>query len=236
MTETTSGIESIREGWDLNAFNRELPVEGGRVPPKRRAKLRELANASDDQLVPIRADDLRMLLAAAERPTEIGAHIEGTGVNAGVVYNATIDADGARHLRTVEVIATGDRADLRAFRIPVRLVEDLTRYVVAAREEAAEKEGCDPRDIFFLGWEANSDGRLDATELYSLVKRGVTASGIAGMYGRSESRVYQLLRAARRERPELDWPKATRGPTPKTTDGRSPSGRKEGNSNDDSND
>jgi len=206
-------IASIREGWDLTTWSRELPAEI-RIRPSRRAELtKAVADVADDTKVRLAAAEVRALLAAADRPKVRGARIEGVNENAGVIYLVTVQPEEPRRLQTVEVI--GDNP--RAFRIPVRLLEDLTRYVLAAQDAAAAEDGSDPNDVVI--WAGRpSDGVPSAEDLRDFVARGLTAAGIAKLIDRTEGRVYQLLREARRERPDLNWPPVSKGP--KTTDGK----------------
>lgn len=211
-------VQTIREGWMLSTWERELPIEGNRIMPRRRAELAaKIADASDGSGVRLSAGELRKLLAAYDRPYERGARIEGTGENAGVIYLATIDAERPGRLRTVEVIATDHPPDPKAFRVPVRLLEDLTRYVLTMQDEVTAD---DPRDVVFVEWDVPRDGIPTPEALHELQTQGVTAGGIGKLYSRSETRVFQWLRSARQERPDLDWPLPTRGPRPKTTDGK----------------
>lgn len=219
-------VESIRQGWELTTWTRELPYEGERLPPKRRAALAaKLQGEPDERKVALSAGELRLLLAMTERPRERGARIKGLDENGGVVYLATVDPENPRRLRTVEVIATDEIARPDVFRVPVRLIEDLTRYVLARQDASAAESGDDPSEV--LSFEvATVDGTPTAETLLDLKKQGVTASGIGKIYGRSEERVYQWLRRAQTEYPDLDWPAARRGPRPNSTDGTRPSGTK----------
>jgi hypothetical protein len=216
MSEGTTKVETIREGWNLWSWSRELPAEADPVAPSRRRELSaKIADAPDDQRVMLTAGELRSLLAAADRPKERGARIEGEGV----IYYATIDRDRGRHLRTLEIEAQGDRPDPKAFRVPVRLVEDLTRYVLATQEEIAD--GDDPADVVVFETGVSPEGQHSPELLRDLIGQGVPPSGIAKMLNLKERRVFQLLQQARIERPELNWPPARRGPRPrKTIDGK----------------
>jgi len=213
-------VQTTRDGWELWTWERELPAEGVPLAPKRRAALREqLAGLEDSQKVELPAGELRILLAAADRPRERGARIEGKGANAGVTYFATVDAEGGQRLRTVEVVTDAGPADPRVFRVPVRVIEDLTRYVVAAQERAADVDDTDPSDVIVWDRDVPEDGNPSPEDLYELLKANVRRADIATIYNRSERRIYQLLEKAKLERKDLDWPKQTRGPRPKTTDG-----------------
>jgi hypothetical protein len=217
MQEAEQGIESIREGWALMSWHRALGAKSALRPSRRRELTAKIAEAPDDQKVMLTAGELRLLLASADPPRERGARLTGTGKNEGVIYSATIDPDSGRRLRSIEIQLTDDRAYPSAFRVPVRLVEDLTRYVLAAQEAEAGTD--DPSEVTIFETGIANDGRHSADLLFDWVaKEKIPPKGLANMLGLSERRIYQLLSEARAERPDLDWPPRRRGPKPRYTD------------------
>jgi hypothetical protein len=220
-TTLPKAIETIREGWTLLSWSRSLGT-GCKMPPGRRRELAEkIAEAPDDQRVMLSAGELRQLLAASDPPSERGARIIGTGKNEGVMYSATIAPDGSRRLRSVEIQLTNDEAYPRAFRVPVRMVEDLTRYVLGAQDAQVAFDDSDPADVvvFETGIPNYGGHSTDLLHQWAVIEK-IPPKGLAEMLGLSESRIYQLLREAREQRPDLDWPAPRRGPKPKTTDGK----------------
>lgn len=215
--------KAIREGWTLYSWSRNLGSRLRMQPSRRRELAEKIADAPDDQRVMLTAGELRLLLDAASPPRERGARMIGTGANEGVMYSATVDPDNGRRLRSVEIVLTDNRAYPRGFRIPLKVVEDLTRYVLAAQDAEAAWEGGDPGDVIVFETAVEDDGRHSTDLLHQWVAIDkIPRKGLAKMLGLSEARIYQLLQEAREQRPDLDWP-APRGPKPKSTDGKEPS-------------
>lgn len=162
-------------------------------------------------IVKINAGMLRTLLAAHHRSATVrGAEI--TDPDRRVSYRATIGrGDGRVWLRSVEIIPDDPDPDARVWRVPHQAIAE------AVALQLAEEDRVAANGWFQVGPNRIGDGIPTPEELAELLRRGENRHTIAARYDRSTSRVDDWLRAARRDRPDLDWPRRRRGPKPRTT-------------------
>lgn len=161
----------------------------------------ETEGQSDEERPRFTVGQLREWLQKA-RPKEVEQGAELREIERDVTYRVTLDdTPGSTGLRTVEVETPPGATDSTVFRLPVSQLKAET----AALLELQADSGAD----IVVG---DREEPLTTERLAELVRKGIPRRDIAAQFGRSESRIDQLIREGRRARPDLNWPPARRGP------------------------
>lgn len=161
----------------------------------------ETEGQSDEERPSFTVGQLKEWLQKA-RPKEVEQGAELREIERGVTYRVTLDdTPGSTGLRTVEVEPPQGAQDTTVFRLPVSQLKAET----AALLELQADSGVD----IVVG---DREEPLTTERLAELVRKGIPRRDIAAQFGRSASRIDQLIREGRRTRPDLNWPPARRGP------------------------
>lgn len=197
-----------------------------RIRPRLLADLlRDLEGVpGDSEVTGLTVDGLRELLAAHKRPpVELGAEI--TDPERRVTYRCLIGrGEGRVWLKHCEVIPHEADPDPAIWRIPAQALADATALELARAVDTAE--GGDTSGVVIWGDTIPEGGKPTPEDLSAMLARGETRKTIAKWFGRSESRVDDWLRIARRDRPDLPWPERRRGPKPRNTQTNGGKGRR----------